>query len=234
MNELIKVKKENGKQVVSARELYLELGLANGQFSRWSKANILDNPFAVENEDWVGFDIDVEGNKVPDYALVISFAKKIAMMSKTEKGNTVRDYFLECEKRSEEFNTPSYQIEDPIKRAERWIEEQKEKQQAQLEAKEAQDNVKRLTHNSKTYTSGEIAKELGFRSAIELNNVLKDKDIQFKQNGTWLLYAKYADLGYTSTKQIVLDNGRITYDRRWTGKGRDFIVSVLGEENGRT
>ena len=35
--------------------------------------------------------------------------------------------FNEYEKRLQELSTPSYAIEDPIKRAERWIEEQKEK-----------------------------------------------------------------------------------------------------------
>lgn len=70
MNELIKVTQKDGRQVVSDRELYNQLGLANGQFSRWAKSNIIDNPFAIENEDWVRFDIDVEGNKTSDYVLV--------------------------------------------------------------------------------------------------------------------------------------------------------------------
>lgn len=108
MNELISIRENKGKQVVSARELYSKLGLSNGQFSRWAKSNILDNPFSVENEDWVGFDIDVEGNKVRDYALVISFAKKIAMMSKSEIGDKIRDYFLECEKKSQLYIPQTY------------------------------------------------------------------------------------------------------------------------------
>lgn len=99
MNELIKVTEKDGKQIVSARELYKVLELADGQFSRWSKSNIVENPYAIENEDWVGFDIDVEGNSTKDYAIVLPFAKKIAMMSKTEVGNRVRDYFLECERK---------------------------------------------------------------------------------------------------------------------------------------
>lgn len=108
MNELISIRENKGKQVVSARELYNKLGLSNGQFSRWAKSNILDNPFSAENEDWVGFDIDVEGNKVRDYALVISFAKKIAMMSKSEIGDKIRDYFLECEKKSQLYIPQTY------------------------------------------------------------------------------------------------------------------------------
>lgn len=232
MTELIKVTEKNGRQVVSARELYLGLGLEKAHWSRWSVQNIEEDKFFHENEDWVGFTIVVNGNETKDYAITLEFAKHIAMMARTERSHDYRNYFLECEKKVI-GSLPSYQIEDPIKRAEAWIEEQKEKQRLKLEAKDAQDNVKRLTHNSKTYTSGEIAKELGMRSAIELNNTLQKMGVQFKQNGTWLLYADYADLGYTSTKQLVLDNGHITYDRRWTGLGRDFVVNLItgGAEN---
>lgn len=127
-----------------------------------------------------------------------------------------------------DFKLPNFN--NPAEAARAWALEYEAKQQAQLEAKEAQDNVKRLVHDSKTYTAGEIAKEVGLRSAIELNNQLAKIEVQFKQNGTWLLYAKYADLGYTSVKQTVLDNGRIIYDRRWTGTGRDFIVSLFKED----
>ena len=127
-----------------------------------------------------------------------------------------------------DFKLPNFN--NPAEAARAWALEYEAKQQAQLEAKEAQDNVRRLVHDSKTYTAGEIAKEVGLRSAIELNNRLAKMEVQFKQNGTWLLYTKYADLGYTSVKQTVLDNGRIIYDRRWTGAGRDFIVSLFKED----
>ena len=100
----------------------------------------------------------------------------------------------------------------------------KEEKAARLEA-ERRNAV--LMHATKTYTSTEIAKELGFKSAIALNNKLADLKIQFKQNGTWVLYSKYADLGYTDIKQSVLDSGRIVYDRRWTQDGRAFILELL-------
>ncbi len=107
------------------------------------------------------------------------------------------------------------------------VKSEEEKQQALLEAKKAQDHVNMLVHNGKTYTSSEIAKELGMKSAIALNKLLEEKHVQYKQNGTWLLYSEHCEKGLTSVKQIQLDNGTIQYDRRWTGKGRDFILNLI-------
>ena len=95
-------------------------------------------------------------------------------------------------------NIPSYQIENPIARAEKWIEEQKEKQRLALDAEEKENHIQLLVHNSKTYTTSEIAKELGFTSASKLNILLFDKHIQYKVNDTWVLYSNYSDKGLTS------------------------------------
>ena len=84
-----------------------------------------------------------------------------------------------------------------------------------------------LMHVSKTYTATEIAKELNMRSAIELNKKLADMKIKFKQNDTWVLYADYANLGYTEIKQTVLDTGQVVYDRHFTQTGRRFILDTL-------
>lgn len=100
----------------------------------------------------------------------------------------------------------------------------KEEKQARIEA-ERRNAI--LMHSSKTYTTTEIAKELGLKSAIALNHKLSDKKVQFKQNGTWVLYSKYSDLGYTDIKQTVLDSGKIVYDRHWTNDGRMFILELL-------
>ena len=100
----------------------------------------------------------------------------------------------------------------------------KEEKAARIEA-ERRNAV--LMHTTKTYTTTEIAKELGLKSAIALNNKLAEKKVQFKQNGTWVLYSKYADLGYTDIKQSVLDSGHIVYDRRWTQDGRAFVLELL-------
>lgn len=102
----------------------------------------------------------------------------------------------------------------------------KEERQARLEAEKLRD---KLIHQNKLYTTSEIAKELGLKSATKLNGLLAEKKIQYKQNKTWLLYSKYADCGYVSIKQDILDSGHIIYDRKWTGKGRDFILNLFKE-----
>ena len=110
MNELIKLNQtEIGNelvQAVSAREMYKTLGLDKSNWSRWTKKNILNNPFAVENNDYVGFVIMTNGNETTDYALTIDFAKKLAMQVKTVQGEQVRNYFIQCEKKLREVIKP--------------------------------------------------------------------------------------------------------------------------------
>lgn len=100
MNELISIRENKGKQVVSARELYLSLGYDSSNYSRWVKSNIIENPYSIEGEDWTPLvtndePINQNVNPTKDYAITIVMAKKIAMMSKTEIGNKIRDYFIE-------------------------------------------------------------------------------------------------------------------------------------------
>lgn len=84
-----------------------------------------------------------------------------------------------------------------------------------------------LMHVNKTYTMTEIAKELGMKSAIQLNKLLAEKKIQYQVNGTWVMYSRYRDLGYEEIKQEVLDSGKVIYHRRITQMGREFILKLL-------
>lgn len=84
-----------------------------------------------------------------------------------------------------------------------------------------------LMHVNKTYTMTEIAKEIGLKSANELNKILAEKKIQYKSNGTWVMYSDYSDLGYESIKQETLDSGHVIYYRRITQLGRKFILGLF-------
>lgn len=94
MSNLIKISDQG---LVSAKELYLGLGLAKDQWARWYKTNIINNEFFHAGHDFVGVRHDVEGNETQDFAITIEFAKHIAMMARTEKSHEYRNYFIKCE-----------------------------------------------------------------------------------------------------------------------------------------
>ena len=75
-----------------------------------------------------------------------------------------------------------------------------------------------------------IAKDYGW-SGQKMNGWLKDQGVQFKQGDIWLLYQKYAEMGYTSTKSSVyLDDKGETHSKvhtYWTQKGRLFIYQLM-------
>lgn len=109
------------------------------------------------------------------------------------------------------------------------LESEKRALEAEEKALEAQKRINILTHINKTYTATEIAKELGLSSATVLNKILCDMKVQYKSNDTYVLYSKYATLGYFDIKQEVLDNGRVIYHRKITQIGREFIIDLLGK-----
>ncbi len=117
-------------------------------------------------------------------------------------------------------NRPSYILNDPIERAKMWIAEEQERQHL-ITVNNA------LMHVLKTYTITELAKELGFRSASALNKALHNRGIQYKNNGTWILYAKYAEIGLVEVKQGINHAGYAYYNQQWTQKGREFVIALL-------
>ena len=76
-----------------------------------------------------------------------------------------------------------------------------------------------------------IAKDYGW-SANRMNQYLHDKGVQYKQgNKIWLLYQKYAEMGYTSTKTHSYPGSDGTIHTKvhtyWTQQGRLFIYGLL-------
>ena len=96
----------------------------------------------------------------------------------------------------------------------------------QSKRRDAEQHIAILTHTNKTYTATEVAKEIGMRSAAELNRWLESEKVQSKVNGTWVPCAGYANLAWFEIKQEELDSGRIIYHRKITGIGRDGIINL--------
>jgi len=123
MKQLIKIQESaDGKKAVSAREMYVGLGLAVAVWKRWTNKNIEKNPFAVEGADWVGFNLMLNGNETKDYILTLDFAKKLCMQVRTQKGEDIRNYFLEVERIAQKATAPQIseaklrELEDKINR----------------------------------------------------------------------------------------------------------------------
>lgn len=95
MNQLIKITEQDGNKVVSAREVYNALGFASKHWAKWYAKNIVNNEFALDGVDFTKLPLS---GRTPDFALNIDFAKRIAMMARTESGEKVRNYFIEFEK----------------------------------------------------------------------------------------------------------------------------------------
>lgn len=79
-----------------------------------------------------------------------------------------------------------------------------------------------------------IVKDYGM-SATQMNKLLHDFHVQYKVNGTWLLYQEYADCGYVKTSSHVYEKNDGTTDckvyTKWTQVGRMFIYEVLKANN---
>ena len=76
-----------------------------------------------------------------------------------------------------------------------------------------------------------IAKDYGW-SANRMNQYLHQKGVQYKQgNKLWLLYQKYAEMGYTNTKTHSYPGNDGTMHTAvhtyWTQQGRLFIYELL-------
>lgn len=108
MEELIKIKEENGRRAVSARELHNFLG-SKQDFSTWIKNRIEKYGFN-ENVDYQPFHKFVEcqngigGTHRIEYALSIDMAKELSMIENNEKGRMARKYFIACEKELKQIN----------------------------------------------------------------------------------------------------------------------------------
>lgn len=87
------------KGMTTAKRLYEFLEMDTSHYSRWFKKNIINNEFAEEDTDYFPFATNGEcgGQVSVDAKLTASFAKKLSMMQKNEKGEAARNYFVGVE-----------------------------------------------------------------------------------------------------------------------------------------
>ena len=92
--------------------------------------------------------------------------------------------------------------------------------------------AERVLEDKKTLlTPTQIAKDFGM-AGKSLNALLHDLGVQYKQNGQWLLYAKYQGKGYTGPYQADIPNAKP--QTRWTQAGKKFIHDILRKNGYKT
>ncbi|AUD00981.1 phage antirepressor KilAC domain-containing protein [Spirosoma pollinicola] len=157
---------------------------------------------------------------------------RLGFLIKSERAKRFRDWAEDLVIKSLE-PSPSYQIEDPIQRAQRWIAEQREKQALAFENAELKpkaDYAEAVLLSATELTTTKVAQDLGM-TAQKLNKLLRDKRVQYKQSGIWNLHRAYNGKGYAKLRTFH-HPGRDGTNRTehllvWTETGRQFIHSLL-------
>lgn len=204
---------ENG--MTTARKLYAFLELEAKNFSHWCKRNIVENEFATENEDYVRFVFQDEtptGGKIQreDFKLTAGFAKKLSMMSKSQRGEQARNYFIGCEQALSRLAEQKHRTE--LERAKGIA-----VRQALTKAiQQSNENDRMHGHAYSTYTDviykslfGRTAKqfreEFGITKKDNLRDYFVEEDLQKIQNAEMLVSSLIGyGWGYNEIKDFIM------------------------------
>lgn len=156
----------------------------------------------------------------------------------------------ELEKKSRDGMIALPNFTDPAEAAMAWAKEYREKNVLALENKMLEEeNIQLAAENQelkhdKNYldlimrskallTVSQIAQDYGM-SGKALNKQLAAMGIQYSINGQWILYAKYKDCGYVSSRSIDITraDGRpdVVLHTEWTQAGRKFLYEELKKQ----
>ena len=183
MDNLIPVNYDTEEPTVSARDLHEALEI-NKRFSAWFESN---SQGFVENEDFTSVLTGTVVNngaqrELQDYKMSVDMAKHICLMSRTEKGKQIRQYFLDLEKA---WNTPEQIFARALKMADRTIDKLKTEKAALIEDNERM-KPKEIFADAVTASKDSIL--IG-----DLAKILKQKGIDIGQNR---LFQKLRNNGY--------------------------------------
>ena len=155
---------------------------------------------------------------------------------------------LEKKARANMLQLPDFT--NPAEAARAWAQEYEQKTVLALENKRLEEENVQLAaenqelKNDRNYldlimrsrallTISQIAQDYGM-SGKALNKKLSEMGIQYSINGQWILYAKYKDCGYVSSRSIDITraDGRpdVVLHTEWTQAGRKFLYEELKKE----
>ena len=155
---------------------------------------------------------------------------------------------LEKKARANMLQLPDFT--NPAEAARAWAQEYEQKTTLMIENKRLEEENIQLAvenqelKNDKNYldlimrskallTVSQIAQDYGM-SGKALNKKLADMGIQYSINGQWILYARYKDCGYVSSRSIDItrSDGRpdVVLHTEWTQAGRKFLYEELKKQ----
>lgn len=236
MTQLLNIQQNNGRSVVSARELYDFLEVKE-RFSRWCE-RMFEYGFIL-NTDYTPYQMVHPSNNQTqiDYALSLDCAKELSMLQRTDKGKEARQYFIECEKHLISPANDDEIILRAVNTLQTRVEDYKmrllQANETILEQAPIVQYANEVLSSPDLISTTIIAKDLGM-SAANLNKILRARGVLYKQAETWVLYSKYQDKGYTHTKTHTHYDSqgvkRTTIHTYWTQSGRQFIHDLLSNQ----
>lgn len=236
MDELIRINYDSERPTVNGRDLHDALQVKTA-YKDWFP-RMCEYGFS-EGTDFCSFLSESSGGRpAVNHQLTIDMAKQLCMIQRTDIGRKFRQYFIQVE---DAWNSPEAVMARALQFANQQLALLRH-QNMELTDTIAVQNQQILEMKPKVsyydvvlnckdlISTSAIAKDYG-KSAIWMNRYLHEKGVQFKQSDIWLLYQKYSQKGYTSTKTHSYpgSNGEThtkvhTY---WTQKGRLFIYELM-------
>ena len=227
-----------GQDVLDSRDVAEMVGKKHAHLMRDIHGYINDleeNPNLDSRQFFIESTYTTKQNKImPCYLLTKQGCEFVANKMTGKKGNQFTAQYVglfnSMKQELQSRQPDSYMIDDPVKRAERWIEERKAYEKV-LPKAEYYDSQMR---NPGLMTITEIAKDYGW-SGSHMNQMLKELKVIYRQGSHWVLYQKYANKGYGQYEPYPFKDSdgkqNAKNNLKWTQKGRKFIYDLLAEHN---
>ena len=192
MNDLLKVNYETEEPTVSARDLHEALEIEK-RFSAWFETN---SQGFTEGEDYtsvlLGTAVQNNGGlqfrDMQDFNLSIDMAKHMGLISRTEKGKEIRQYFIDLEKA---WNTPDQVMARALKLADKTIDGLKNQL---IEQKPKVEFFDQVASSKSALPMDQVAKMLNAGiGRNKLFEVLRERKVLDRNN---VPYQEFVDRGY--------------------------------------
>lgn len=235
MNQLISYT-ENSEPYIEGRKLHQALGVKS-KYADWF-ARACEYGFEDGKDFFSKMRKSSDGRPTVDHELTVDMAKELCMLQRSEGGRRIRKCLIEVEKT---WNNPEAVMARALALSKRTVAQLEQKcsdlfLECSIKDQMIAEMQPKVTYHDLVLRSTDplpitkIAKDYGL-SGKQMNALLHELGVQYKQSGTWLLYQQYANKGYTQSYTWE-NNGHTGLHTYWTQKGRLFLYDLLKRKRG--